>query len=103
MFEPADRRARFLLAAIERVALLFGLPALADELLALLGQPRRFVRRVLQLRVVADDRLFLPVVLGVQRGDGVRRVGDRRLELRGLLRQTGQRFAVGAQCDRAAP
>ena len=36
------------------------------------------VGRVLQLRLVADDRLFLPVLLGVQRRDRVRRLRDRR-------------------------
>ena len=40
VFEPRDRRARFVLAAVERVALLFGLALLARELLALLRQPR---------------------------------------------------------------
>ncbi len=73
LVEPRDRRARFFLAAIERVALLFGLALLARELLGLLRQPRLLVGRVLQLRVVADDRLLLLVVLGVQRGDRVRR------------------------------
>ena len=70
--EADDRRARFVLTAIERVALLFGLTPLARELLALLRETRRLVGRVLQLRLEADDGLFLLVVFGVQRGDGVR-------------------------------
>ena len=64
-----NRRARFLLPPVERVALLLRLRRLARELLALLREPRLLVGRVLQLRVVADDRLFLLVVLGVQRRD----------------------------------
>ena len=96
VFQPADRFPRFDLPAIERVALFFGLTALADELVPLLGQARRFVRRVLQLRVVADDRLLLPVLFGVQRGDAVRRLRDRGLETSGLLREAGQGIAVFA-------
>ena len=62
-----------------------------------------FVGGALQLRVVADDRLLLPVLLGVQRGDRARRLGDRGLERRGLLGEAGQRLALGARCARAAP
>ncbi len=76
LVEPRDRRARLFLAAIERVALFFRLMLLARELLGLLRQPRLLVGRVLQLRVVADDRLLLLVVLGVERGDRVGRVRD---------------------------
>ena len=74
--------------------------ALARELLGLLGQPRLFVGRVLQLRVVADDDLFLFVMLGVQRGDRVRRVRDGALERRGFLRERDERVALG--CDAVA-
>ena len=94
MLQTADGFLRFDLTAVERVPLLFGLAALANELLALLSQSRRFVGRVLQLRLVADDGLLLPVMLGVQRGDPVRRLGDRRLETGGLLRQPEQGVAV---------
>src|SRR5262245_63883355 len=75
-FQARDRRARFLLALIERVPLIFGLAPLTAELFALLRQPRLLVDRMLQLRVVADDRLLLLVLLGVQRGDCIRRVRD---------------------------
>ena len=71
-FELGDRRARLVLAPVEGVALLLGLMPFARELLALLGQPRGLVRGALQLRLEADDGLFLLVMLGVQRGDGVR-------------------------------
>ena len=49
--EAIDRRARLLLPPIERVALVFGLPALARQLLGLLGQARLFVDRAPQLRL----------------------------------------------------
>ena len=73
VLQADDRRARLVLTAIERLALLFGLMPLARELFALQRETRRLVARVLQLRLEADDGLFLFVMLGVQRGDGVRR------------------------------
>ena len=103
VLEPRDRRARFLLPAIERVALLLGLAALARELLALLREARRLVGRALQLRLVADDRLLLLVMLGVQRGDGARRLRDGRLEAGGLLGEPDERVALGLDPARAAP
>ena len=96
VFEPGDRLPRFQLPAIERVPLIFGLTALAHQLLALLGEARRFVPGVLQLRVVTDDGLLLPVVFGVQRRDAVRRLCDGGLETSGLLREAGQGIAVVA-------
>ena len=69
----------------------------------LLREPRRLVGGALQLRLVADDRLFLLVMLGVQRGDRVRRLGDRALELRRLLREPGQAPRARRRSDRAAP
>src|SRR5207249_1054917 len=93
--ESRDRRAGLLLPAIQRIALLFGLVALAGELLGLLGQPRLFVSRVLKLRVVADYRLFVLMVLRVQRRDGTRRVGDGTFELRGFLREPNEGIAIG--------
>ena len=68
---------------------------LERELIGFLGETRLFVDRVLQLRLVADDRLLLFVMLRVQRRDGVRRVGDCPLELGRLLGQAHQRLAVG--------
>ena len=92
--QPSDRRARFLLAPVERGALFFGLMLLARELLGFLRQPRVFVRGVLQLRVVADDDLLLLVLLGVERVNRIGGMRDRRVERRGLLRQLRQRFAI---------
>ena len=70
LFEPADGQPGFVLAAIQRFTLLHRLPMFANELLALLGEPHRFVRRPLQLPLVTHDRLFLFVELGVQGRDG---------------------------------
>ena len=101
--EPRDRRARFLLAAIERRRA--PLPpggARARAARAFCASRVCLVGGVLQLRVVADDRLFLPVVLGVQRRDRVRRLRDRALELRGFLGQPGQRLAIGADRSRSS-
>ena len=64
--EVRNRRACFILAPVERLALLLGLVLLARELLRLLGEPHFLVGGVLQLRVVADHGLFLLVVLRVQ-------------------------------------
>ena len=86
--------ARLVLAAIEGVALLLGLAALQRELLRFLPQARGFVGRVLELRVVADDGLFLLVLLGVERADRVRGLRDGAIEIGRLLRQTRQRFAI---------
>ncbi len=94
LFEPPDRGARFFPPPIDRVAFLFGLALLARQLLGLLRQPRFLVGRVLKLRVVTDGRLVLLVVLGVERCDCVRGVGDRPFELGGLLRQAHQRVTI---------
>src|SRR4029453_14145758 len=59
-----------------------------------LMRPPPLFRRVLQLRVVADDGFVLPVQLAVERGDGVRRVRDHGLELRDLLPEAGERLTV---------
>src|SRR4029077_13460718 len=89
-----DGRPGFLLAAVERIALLFSLTALARELLAFLREPRRLFRCVLLLRVEADHGLLLLMVLGVERGDRVRRMGDRTFQLRRLLCEADERVAI---------
>ena len=77
---------------------------LARELLALLSASRAaLVGRVLQLRLEADDRLFLLVMLGVERRDRLRRVRDRALERRGLFGEPGQRVALDLESARAVP
>ncbi len=95
IFEPPDRRARFFLPAIEAVALLAGLIALARQLLAFLRQARVFLGGALQLQVVADHGLLLLVVLGVERGDGVRRMRDRAFEAGRLFGELDERVAFG--------
>ena len=82
--EVPDRRARFLLTTTQAVALFFRLPPLARELLAPVREAPGFLDRVLQLRVVADDDLFLLVVFGIERRNRVRGVRNRRFELGGL-------------------
>ena len=57
------------------------------ELLVLLVEAGRLVLGVLELRVVRHDRLFLLVVLGLQRRDRIRRLGNRGLERRGFCRR----------------
>ena len=94
-FELRDRRAPFLLTAIETVALLFGLTTLARELLALLREAGRLIGGALQLQFVADDRFLVFVMVGVERGDGVRRLRDRPFEAGRLFRQPEQRVAFG--------
>ncbi len=47
-----------------------------------------------ELRLVANDRLFLPMLLSVERGDRILRLCDESLELRRLMRQTRQRIAI---------
>ncbi len=49
---------------------------------------------MLDLRFIADDRLFQPVMLRVQRPDGIRGVRDCGVERLGFLRQAGQRLAL---------
>src|SRR5438067_1287347 len=70
-FELGDRRAPFLLTAIEAFAFLFGLATLARELFSLLREPDGLIGGALQLQFVADDRFLVFVMLGVERGDGV--------------------------------
>ena len=53
------------------------------ELLAFLRQARFFVARVLELRVVPDDRLFLLVMFGMQRGHGCVRHREQDVGLQG--------------------
>src|SRR5438094_903423 len=91
VFQPRDRGSRFFPTPIERIALLFRLPSLANQLRGALRKARLFVSGVLELRFVADDRLFVLVVLGVERRDGVRRLRDRGFELCRLLREARQR------------
>jgi hypothetical protein len=62
VFETRDRRARLLLAAIERGALVFGLAALTSELLALLLQPRLFLGRALGGFTAVSNLFFLFVM-----------------------------------------
>src|ERR1051325_9021711 len=69
--------------------------ALARELLGLLGEARLFVARVLELRLVADDRFFVFVMFGVERRNRVHRMRDRRFNVRCLTRETGERVAIG--------
>ena len=97
--ELADRRARFLLPPIERVAFVLRLPFFPRELIALVREPCLLVGRMRELRVVGDRRFFLAVILGVQRSDEVRRLHDRPFELRGLLREASKRVAVGRHAD----
>ena len=67
--QPDDRGPRLFLAPFEAVTLASGLLALAGQLLVLLHQSPGFFARVLQLRLEADDGLFLLVMLGLERGD----------------------------------
>ena len=94
VFQPGDRFARFALTPVDRLALLFGLPALAAELLVLQGEAGRLVLSVLQLRLLRHDRLFLLVVLGRQGRDRIRRLGDRRVERRGFRGEAGKGLAL---------
>src|SRR5262249_26360873 len=57
LFELHDRRARFILTTLEAVALVFGLAALARQLLTLLHEPRGFLSSSLELSLAADDDL----------------------------------------------
>ena len=79
--ETADRRTRFDLPPLQRLALLFGLPPFARELLVFLGQAAVLGGDVLQLRFEGDDRLLVAMVFGVQRGDRSRRLRDGNFEL----------------------
>src|SRR5207249_1159425 len=91
--ELGDRRAPFLLTAIEALAFLFGLAALARELLPLLREAGGLIGGALQLQVVADDRFLVFMMLSMERGDGVRRLRNRSLEPGGLFRQPEERVA----------
>jgi hypothetical protein len=64
------------------VALLFGASALEADLIRLPREPRHLVHRAGHLRVEADERLFVLVLLALQRRQRAGRGGDRRLELR---------------------
>jgi len=94
--EPSDGRARFVLSTIEAAELFFGLVLLPRELIGFLRQALLLVDGVLQLRVEADDGLFLLVMLGVQGGDRVGGVGDRGLERRRFLGEPDQRVEEAA-------
>jgi hypothetical protein len=67
--QPDDRGPRLFLTPLEAVALASGVLTLACQLLVLLHQPRGFVARVLQLRLEADDGLFLLVMFGLERSN----------------------------------
>src|SRR5262249_25139987 len=94
--ELGDRGAGFGLAPVDRLALVLRLSALERELSRLLLDARRFVRGALDLGLQRHDGLFLLVVFGVERGDGVLRLRDRHLEGRGLLGKADERFPFGA-------
>ena len=51
----------------------------------------------------ADDGLLLAVVLGVERGDGVRRLGDRALRTRPFRQRGGRAPRARRRCARADP
>jgi hypothetical protein len=89
-----DRLAGFALTPGDRLALLFGLPALAAELLVLQGEAARFVLGVLELRLLRHDRLFLLVVLGREGRDRIRRLDDRGIERRGFGGEAGEGLAL---------
>ena len=93
VFEPRDGQARLALPALDRLALFFGLAAFARQHLELLRDPRGFVGRLLQPRVVRDDGFFLLVMFGGERVDRARGLRDGRLEPFGL-RQRCQRVPL---------
>jgi len=66
VLEANDGGVGFLLAALEAVALLLGLVTFSCELLALLLNASRVLRRTLQLGIKADDRLLVAVVIGIE-------------------------------------
>src|SRR5262249_58695504 len=81
--------------AIQRVALVLGLPLLARELVGLLHEARNLLGRICELRIVRDGRLLLLVVLGVERGNRARRVRDCRFELRRFLGEAEEHGTLG--------
>ena len=66
---------------LERRALFLGLPPLERDHLRLARQPRGLLGGARDLRLVADDRHLLAVLLGGQRGNRGRGLRDRQLEL----------------------
>ena len=80
LLEPRNRLARFALPRLETVALLFGAAPLDLEQLDLLLHLLQVVGRPLQLQLEADDRLFLAMQIGIDRGQRVRHLRDPRLE-----------------------
>src|SRR5260221_4727189 len=95
VLQPRNRFARFSLTAVDRLALIFGLPALAGKLLALLTETRCLIDGVLQLRLLPDDGFFLFMVLGCKGGNRVRRLRDGGLERRGFSGKPKERLALG--------
>ena len=102
-FEPRNRQARFLLPAVERVALLFRLLALPGKLLALLGEADRLVLGALQLRLLGHHEFFLLVVLGRQRIEGVQCLRDGGVEGRGFSRKARERLALRLDAAHGGP
>ena len=84
VLQPRDRFARFSLTAVDRLALVFGLPPFARELIAFLTETRRLVDGVLELRLLRDGGLLLFVVFGGKGGNRIRRLRDGGLERRGF-------------------
>src|SRR4051794_2450965 len=107
LVEPRDRRARFVLAPLEHVALVLSLPPFERQLLALADDPRRFVRRALQLRFDPDDHLLLPMLFGAERRDRARRLRDDAFEGAGFFGEAVQGFTLpvdpGAEIADLAP
>ena len=82
LFEPRDRLARFALARLEPLALLFGAAPLDLEELELLLHLLQVVGRPLQLHLEADDGLLFAMQIGIHGRERVRHLGDARFERR---------------------
>ena len=104
VFEPRDRRARFVLAAVERVALLLGLTPLARELLAPSARAASASSvaccSCASWPTTAFSCLWCSAFSAAIAFDAVR---DRRLERRGLLRRAAPAPRARPRSDRAAP
>ena len=93
--DTTDRRLGFGAAIFQRAPLFFGAAALERDDLSLARKPGHVLVAARQLRRVRNDVLFLAVLLGDERRDRGCRLGNRDLELAGLVRQPSQYLTIG--------
>src|SRR4051812_8569694 len=94
LLQGDDRGARFLLPLLQCLALILRLAPFTGQLVTLEGHLGRILRRALQLGLETDDRLFLTVLLCIQRSNRLRRLRDDTFQFRSLSAEPCERLAL---------